>query len=396
MPDLSKSPTFPSTISDWIDDPRRYARYAERLSPLPTPDPRVLHSRVKRKNGFISRVSNLTYDTYEVVVQYEDDGDPFGFRAGQYAVLHHKDISRPRSYSLAKAPECERPFELTFFIRYVPGGEFTTWLTSRDRTGEPLTVAGPMGRFLLDSTNDPIIGIAGGSGMSAIHSILEYACHAQLTRDAYYVYSVRTQADLYYVERFAELSRRWHPDHKLHFIPTLSREPENSSWTGVRGRGTNYVRDVLIGQGIVDVSKCRAYFCGAVDMIDAGVEILVQAGMPRQHILYDKFEDMRSPSPVIDNVKCVLCDECLAVKPQANCIVEVAKLYRDASGAITGYERVDPAHSSGLYYNTLYIDERECIRCYACVEACPTKAISPKYDRDPVGMRKAMKADQQP
>jgi hypothetical protein len=46
-------------------------------------------------------------------------------------------------------------------------------------------------------------------------------------------------------------------------------------------------------------------------MIDSGIEILVAAGMPSDHILYDKFEDLRSPAPVIDNAKCVLCDECL-------------------------------------------------------------------------------------
>jgi NAD-dependent dihydropyrimidine dehydrogenase PreA subunit len=99
--------------------------------------------------------------------------------------------------------------------------------------------------------------------------------------------------------------------------------------------------------------------------------------MQKHRILYDKFEDMASPAPVIDNTKCVLCDECLMVKPQPNCIVEIADVNRDAAGKIIGYERVVPALSSPLYYNTLFIDERECIRCYACVEACPTNAISP-------------------
>jgi NAD-dependent dihydropyrimidine dehydrogenase PreA subunit len=125
-------------------------------------------------------------------------------------------------------------------------------------------------------------------------------------------------------------------------------------------------------------------------MIDVGIEMLVAAGMPKGHILYDKFEDMRSPAPVIDNIKCVLCDECLMAKPQPNCIVEVSKLYRDAVGQVTGYERVDPARSSGIYYNTLYIDERECIRCGACVEACPTNAISPGNSRNPRALRAAL------
>jgi NAD(P)H-flavin reductase len=392
MPEISKAPNNGSASEavPWQEDPDSFARFADRLSTLPTPDPSLRNSRVKRKQGFISRVHNLTHDTYEAVVEYENDGDPFGFQAGQYAVLSHKAISKPRSYSLAKAPEAERPFELTFFIRYVPGGEFTTWLTAANRTGEPLTVAGPMGKFLLDRSSDPILCIAGGSGMSAIHSILEYAAHVQLPRDPYYVYSARGQQDLYCHKEFEELARRWNPDYRLHFIPTLSREPAESDWRGVRGRGTNYVSDVLIAEGMLNVRACRAYFCGPPEMIDAGVEILIQAGMPKKHILYDKFEDMSSPAPVIDNAKCVLCDECLMAKPQSNCIVDVSKLHRDATGQVTGYERVDPAQTSGLYYNLLYIDERECIRCGACIEACPTKAISPSNSRNPRVLRAAI------
>jgi CDP-4-dehydro-6-deoxyglucose reductase len=389
MADLSKSSSAAEILS-WHEDPSSFAQFKDVLSPLPTPDPILKNSRVKQKQGFLKRIRNLTHDTYEVVIEYEDDGDPFNFRAGQYAVLTHKAISRPRSYSLAKAPEAERPFELTFFIRYVTGGEFTSWLTAADRTGEPFTVAGPMGKFLLDRSSDPILCIAGGSGMSAIHSILEYAAHVQLPRDAYYVYSARSQQDLYCLEAFEELARRWHPEHKLHFIPTLSREPHDSDWQGVRGRGTSYVGTMLIGEGALDVSTCRAYFCGPPEMIDTGMEILIAAGMPKEHILYDKFEDMSSPAPVIDNAKCVLCDECLIAKPQSNCIVEVSKLYRDAEGNVTGYDRVVPAQSAPLYYNMLYIDESVCIRCGACVEVCPAHAISPSNSRNPKVLRAAM------
>lgn len=388
MADLSKQTISSETVS-WTEDPAKFSQYATSLAPLPSPDPSLRNSRVKTKRGFINRIRNLTHDTYEVVIEYQNDGEPFGFQAGQYAVLSHKSIRKPRSYSLAKAPEAERPFELTFFIRYVPGGEFTTWLTNGDRVGEPITIMGPMGKFLLDRSSDPLLCIAGGSGMSAIHSILEYAAHSQLPRNAYYIYSARSQRDLYCRDELEALARRWHPDYELRFIPTLSREPTESDWQGVRGRGTNHVRDVLISQGHLDVQTCRAYFCGPPEMIDAGIDILVSAGMDKKRMLFDKFEDMSSPAPVIDNTKCVLCDECLMVKPQQNCIIEASQITRNSNGDITSYERVAPAVSSPLYYNSLFIDESECIRCYACVEACPTKAISPSNNRDYKTLREA-------
>ena len=57
------------------------------------------------------------------------------------------------------------------------------------------------------------------------------------------------------------------------------------------------------------------------------------------------------------------------------------------NGKFADIKRIDPAFTSGLYYNTLYINEDKCIRCYACVHACPHKAISPNYDLQPKTLR---------
>jgi NAD-dependent dihydropyrimidine dehydrogenase PreA subunit len=113
-------------------------------------------------------------------------------------------------------------------------------------------------------------------------------------------------------------------------------------------------------------------------MIDHGVKVLQNAGLAEQAIRYDKFEDVRSPAPVIDNRKCTLCDECLLVKPVDNCIVETSDFNHSRQLGVTDIQTIDPGLTSGLYYNTLFINSDQCIRCYACVDACPHKAISPK------------------
>lgn len=78
----------------------------------------------------------------------------------------------------------------------------------------------------------------------------------------------------------------------------------------------------------------------------------------------------------IDNTKCVLCDECLHVKPKANCIVEASSVYFDESSNSVKFEPIVPGLTNSLYDGRLWIDQSQCIRCGACMDACPTGAIS--------------------
>jgi formate dehydrogenase major subunit len=88
----------------------------------------------------------------------------------------------------------------------------------------------------------------------------------------------------------------------------------------------------------------------------------------RCYLCHYKFE-------IIDS-RCVLCDECLKVKPVPGCIVEIAGLLRDDAGRITGYEPVAAGRTDSLYYNRLWIDQDQCVRCGQCEKVCPVNAIT--------------------
>ena len=88
----------------------------------------------------------------------------------------------------------------------------------------------------------------------------------------------------------------------------------------------------------------------------------------RCYLCHYKFE--------IVDAKCVLCDECLKVKPVPGCIVEVAALMQDDAGRVTGYRRVEPGGTDSLYYNRLWIDQNQCVRCGQCEAVCPVNAIT--------------------
>lgn len=93
-----------------------------------------------------------------------------------------------------------------------------------------------------------------------------------------------------------------------------------------------------------------------------------KAEASRCYLCHYKFE--------IVDPKCVLCDECLKVKPVEGCIVEIADLLRDDAGRVTGYERIRPGATDSLYYNRLWIDQSQCVRCGRCEAVCPVNAIT--------------------
>jgi NAD(P)H-flavin reductase len=353
------------------------------LLPLPRPDRRNHSSRVKTNQGLIKSVRHLTYDTLELVVKCDPGSVALNALAGQYATLLTDELDKPRSFSFARAPVMEARDEYTFFVRKVEGGMFSDWLFDRDRTGAPLTITGPMGKFVLDSGSKTIVAIAGGSGLSAIKALLEDAARRKVKRDCLFLYGARTQKDLYCLEEMEEIQENWAHGHRFEKALVLSGESTTSHWKGPRGFVTDYFDKHYLQAGKVDIHSMEAYFCGPPVMVDAGVQVLTDKGLSRASIHYDKFEDATSPAPVIDNRICVVCDECLLVKPIENCIVEVAKLKGNGGSGFHGYERIDPAYTAGIYHSMLYIDANECIRCYACVDVCPVGAISPQYDKTP-------------
>ncbi|KZL20237.1 Xylene monooxygenase electron transfer component [Pseudovibrio axinellae] len=240
-------------------------------------------------NGSIAQIKTLTHDIVEVKLKL---AQPVRYIAGQYARLSVPGIEKlsrtPRNYSFAApAPEggTDKP---VFYIRHVPGGDFTDWLFSQDRTGAPIVLEKVYGDFHYHTTDRPVLCFAGGSGIAPIKALLQHMQIQKQFRPVTFFFGARREEDLLWQEGLQQIQADW-PE-PFRYLPVLSEEPTHSRWQGRRGYITEHLH-----KEVQHIGNCDAYLCGPPEMVDA-IETALRADIPPERIHCDKFLDQRSVS----------------------------------------------------------------------------------------------------
>lgn len=241
---------------------------------------------MQQLSGKIIAQNRLTHDITELKVR---TNQPLAYQPGQFADLTLECLpGLSRSYSFASAPASnpqDPHAELSFFVREVPSGQFSGAINQKQLIGENISVNGPLGDFWLRPAQNPIVMIAGGSGLAPIIAMLEAEVKQSRHRPLLLLFGARTQQDLYALERIADIKKQWTTD--FEFKPVLSEESagpqsENGSWQGLTGLVTEYIQDALLPDS-------HAYLCGPPAMIDAAEIVLKQQGIKPEHIHADRF-----------------------------------------------------------------------------------------------------------
>src|SRR4051812_7502535 len=147
------------------------------------------------------------------------------YMPGQYALVGDIDKRVPeRSYSIANAPRGDGLISL-LVTRVVEEGH-SVWMAESIQPGDSLLLSGPYGSFVADpsATPNPVLYLAGGSGLAPIRALLEAALPSPATRASTLFVSARTSADLIDDAKF----RTWAAVHpSFHYLRTLTRAFES-------------------------------------------------------------------------------------------------------------------------------------------------------------------------
>ena len=237
------------------------------------------------------RVRAIEPDTPEaVIVSFDVPAElreRFAFTQGQYLTLR-ADIDGNdlrRSYSICAGVD---DAHLRVGVRRVNGGVFSNWLNTHVKPGDTIQVMPPQGRFfvpLAPEARRHHLGIAGGSGITPILSIMKTVLAREPLSRFTLIYGNRRQQSTMFKEEIEDLKNRWLTRLVLHHV--FSDEPTDSPINhGLMNREKigEFLR-TLVRPGTID----HAYICGPFMMNDEAEAALIAAGVPEDRIHIERF-----------------------------------------------------------------------------------------------------------
>ena len=238
------------------------------------------------------RVRAIEPDTQEAVIVSFDVPDElrdvFGFTQGQYLTLR-KDIEGQdlrRSYSICAGVD---DGELRVGVRKVKGGVFSNWINEHLRPGDTISVMAPQGRFFvpLEPRRGAITsGIAGGSGITPILSIMKTVLAREPASRFTLIYGNRSLRSTMFKEEIEDLKNRYMTRLVLHHV--FSDEHTDSP-LNTRRDGPRQDRRVPGGADCRPAGIDHAYICGPFQMNDEAEAALLAAGVADERIHIERF-----------------------------------------------------------------------------------------------------------
>jgi ring-1,2-phenylacetyl-CoA epoxidase subunit PaaE len=224
--------------------------------------------------------------------------DAFAFRAGQHLTLKvdigGEDVRR--NYSLCTAPH-EQDWMVT--VKRIGGGIFSNWVGEKLKPGDMIDVMPPHGSFTTDF--DPgrkrhLVGIAGGSGITPVMSLVRSALKCEPESRFTLLYGNRDSSSIIFLDALAALKDKYMSRFDLyHFLD--AEEGDVELFNGMLDRARC---EQAIARLIPDAEEVDGWFiCGPGPMMDAAEGALLDRGIARERLHIERFTADRPAGAVV-------------------------------------------------------------------------------------------------
>ncbi|MGB8390776.1 FAD-binding oxidoreductase [Mycobacterium sp.] len=201
------------------------------------------------------------------------------FESGQFVRVTVPGTTARRTYSPANVANWDG--ELEFYIRLLPGGVMSDYLTETAAIGDVLTVTSPQGSFtMVENGLRPRWFIAGGTGLSPLLSMLRRMAEWGDPQPARLFFGVTRHTEVFARDELQAIAAAL-PDFRA---DTLVWQPD-PQWTGATGNPV----DVAAAEASKLSEWPDVYVCGPPPMIDAAYVRLKAVGMPHTQIHSERF-----------------------------------------------------------------------------------------------------------
>jgi ring-1,2-phenylacetyl-CoA epoxidase subunit PaaE len=219
--------------------------------------------------------------------------EAFKFKPGQHLTLKAEIEGEEvrRNYSLCVAPQDN---EVKVTVKRIAGGLFSNWANERIKRGDRLDVMPPHGSFTWDfepGAANHYVGVAGGSGITPVMSLLKTALLTEPDSRFTLLYGNRDSQSVIFLEALAKLKNRYMDRLEVHHF--LAEEAEDIAL--LNGMLDREKCDEIFDH-LVDPAEPAAFFiCGPGPMMDAAEEALRARGVGRDRIHLERFTADRPP-----------------------------------------------------------------------------------------------------
>jgi ring-1,2-phenylacetyl-CoA epoxidase subunit PaaE len=212
----------------------------------------------------------------------------FAFRAGQHltlrATIDGEEVRR--NYSLCTAPD-DRDWLVT--VKRIGGGLFSNWVGDRLKAGDMVDVMPPHGSFTTEfdaSQSRHLVGIAGGSGITPVMSLIRTLLREEPQSRFTLFYGNRDSSSVIFLEALAGLKDKHIGRLEIyHFLD--AEEQDIDLFNGMLNRER---LEQAIPALVPDANAVDGWFiCGPGPMMDAAEGALLDRNIAKERIHIERF-----------------------------------------------------------------------------------------------------------